>query len=276
MFKYFKNSFRKRAARRITKEYPPKVDTYHLKDIGPVEFANWSNPLIAPLQLSADMVSFFRQFINPGDLAIDIGANIGDTTVPIALCAGVNGLTLGFDPNPYVFKILQENASLNKDKTNIVPVPFAISQQEEEFYFISSEASFGNGGISPTKKSIHGKFIYPGKIKGVNLKTFLEENYKEWLPKFTFIKIDTEGYDKEILKSIKDLITTYKPVIIAESFGKASRAEKIELYEVIEQMDYDIYYFEDFNIAAKVQKLINKNDITNYKKTINIYALPKK
>jgi hypothetical protein len=45
------------------------------------------------------------------------------------------------------------NASLNKDKTNIVPINFAISQTEEEFYYISSEASFCNGGISLTTKS---------------------------------------------------------------------------------------------------------------------------
>ena len=276
MFKYLKASFRRKIARRITKEYPPKIDTFDVKGIDTVEFANWDNPLVAPLQLDSNMIAFFKKFIKEGDLAIDIGANIGDTTVPIALASGASGLTLGFDPNPYVFKILQKNASLNKDKTNIEAIPFAITEREEEFYFISSEASFANGGISTTKESKHGKFIYPGKIKGVNLKKFLEENYKNWLPKFSFIKIDTEGYDKEILKSIKDLITVFKPTIIAESFDKASNAEKIELYEVIEQLGYDVFYFEDFNIEAKVQKLDHKNDITNYKQTVNIYATPKK
>lgn len=276
MLNYFRASLRRKIARRITKEYPPKINIYDLKDVGRVEFANWTNPLVSPLQLSADMTAFFRQFIKPGDLAIDIGANIGDTTVPMALCAGAKGLTLGFDPNPYVFKILEVNASLNKDKTHIIPLPFAISQKEEEFYFISSEASFGNGAISPTKESTHGKFIHSQKIKGVNLKKFLEENYKEWLSKFSFIKIDTEGYDKEIIKSIKDLLSECKPVIIAESFGKASNPAKIELYEVIEQLGYDIYFFEDFNINAQVKKLVDKNEITAYKKTINIYALPKR
>lgn len=275
MITYLKNSFRRKIARRITKEYPPKIDTYHFKNIGPVEFANWENPLVGSFPLSEDTTDFFKQFIKQGDLAIDIGANIGDTTVPIALCTGVNGMTLGFDPNPYVFKILQVNASLNKDKTNIIPVPCAISEKEEEFYFISSEASFANGGISPTKESIHGKFIYPQKIKGVNLKQYLEENYQEWLPKFSFVKIDTEGYDKEILKSIKDLITAYKPTIIAESFGKATDTAKVELYEIISNLGYDIYYFEDFNIKANIQKLTDKQDIIKYKQTINIYALPK-
>lgn len=276
MFTYLKNSFRRKIARRYTKEYPHKVDRYDLKDIGMVEFANWTNPLIRPLQLNADMVDFFRKFIRKGDLTIDIGANIGDTTVPIALCAGAEGMTLGFDPNPYVFKILQVNANLNRDKTNIIPLPFAISTQEEEFYFISSEASFGNGGISPTKESKLGRFVYPGKIKGVNLKALLESQYKEWLPKLSFIKIDTEGYDKEIIKSIQDLILAYKPTIIAESFGKASNDAKMELYEVIERLRYDIYYFEDFNVHARVQKLDDKSEITSYKHTINIYALPKK
>jgi FkbM family methyltransferase len=276
MFNYLKSSFRRKIARRFTKEYPPKVDSFDITGIGTLEFANWDNPLVTPVQIDSNMITFFQKFIKEGDLVIDIGANIGDTTVPMAVAAGASGLTLGFDPNPYVFKILQKNASLNKDKTNIEPVPYAISVREEEFYFISSEASFSNGGIAPTKDSKHGKFIYPDKIKGVNLKEFLEKNYKERLSKFTFIKIDTEGYDKEIVKSIRDLITAYKPTIIAESFGKATNADKEELYEVIEQLGYDIYYFEDFNIEATVQKLNHKNDMIGYKQTINIYATPKK
>ncbi|MEQ1799041.1 MAG: FkbM family methyltransferase [Lacibacter sp.] len=276
MIKYLKASLQRKIARRITKEYPPRIDSYELKNIGTVQFANWTNPLMSPLKLDSNMIAFFSQFIKEGDLAIDIGANIGDTTVPMALCAGKNGLILGFDPNPYVFKILEVNAGLNKDKTNIHPLPFAISVTDETFYFISSEASFGNGGISTKKDIKHGKFIYPDKVQGLNLKKFLKEKYEQWLTKLSFIKIDTEGYDKEIIKSIADLISEYKPVIIAESFGKLTNGEKIELYQIIENLDYNIYYFEDFTIEGKVQKLTHENEITNYKETINIYATPKK
>ena len=276
MFKYLKASFRRKIARRFTKEYPPKVDTFDIPGIGTLEFANWDNPLVTPIEIDSNMISFFQKFIKEGDLVIDIGANIGDTTVPMAVAAGVSGLALGFDPNPYVYKLLLKNASLNKDKTNIEAIPYAISVQEEEFYFISSEASFSNGGISPTKESKHGKYIYPDKIKGVNLKEFLEQNYKERLSKISFIKIDTEGYDKEIIKSIKDLITAYKPSIIAESFGKATDAAKEELFEVIEQLGYDIFYFEDFYKDSKIQKLNHKSDLIKFKQTINIYATPKK
>jgi hypothetical protein len=139
---------------------------------------------------------------------------------------------------------------------------------------VSSEASFSNGAISPTKNSVHGKFIFPDKIKGINLLALLEQRYKEKLNNFSFIKIDTEGYDKEIIKSIGDLIDKYKPVIVAESFGNSRDEDKIELYDVIKQHGYEIFYFEDFDINAKVIKLENNYEITNWKKTINVYAVP--
>src|SRR5690606_23932207 len=119
-----------------------------------------------------------------------------------ALAAGVTGLALGFDPNPLVFKILEKNATLNPGKQRIVPLRYAITTEEESFYYISSEASFANGGISTTLNSRHGKYVYPEKIQGINLQAFLEKNYPGQLHALSFIKVDAEGYDKEILKSI--------------------------------------------------------------------------
>src|SRR5690242_894553 len=191
LFHYLQASFRRKKARRFTREYPADIRSYDLKEEGTIDFANWDNPLACPATITREMVDFFRQFIRKGDLVIDIGANIGDTTVPMALAAGASGTTLAFDPNPYVYKILEKNASLNKGKQHIIPLPYAITDKEEEFYYISSEASFANGGISTTRSSQHGKFIYPGKIKGVNLLAFLEHAYTDKLKSLSFIKIDT-------------------------------------------------------------------------------------
>jgi len=274
LINYLKASFRRKRARRYTREYPAKINSFDLRDEGKIEFANWDNPLVSPRKVSQEMVDFFKRFIKKGDLVIDIGANIGDTTVPMALAAGSTGITLGFDPNPYVFKILEINASLNKEKQNIVPFPYAITVKDEDFYYVSSEASFSNGAISSTKTSVHGKFIFPEKIKGVNLLKLLEREYSGNLNKISFIKIDAEGYDKEIVKSISGLIDKYKPAIVAESFGDSTPGEKAELYNVIDQHGYEIFYFEDFDNNTRTIKLENSHEITRWKKTINIYAVP--
>ncbi len=276
VLEYLKSSFKRKVARRVTREYPPTIGSFLLEKDGRIDFANWSNPLIKPYKIDQNMVDFFRKFIHPGDLVIDIGANIGDTAVPMALAAGAAGLTLAIDPNPLVFKILEVNASLNKGMQNIQPLCLAISASDDEFYYISSEASFGNGGISKTTNSSHGNYVYPEKIKGVHLKTLLEQDYKDWLPKLSFIKIDTEGYDKEIIKSISDLLENSKPVIVAESFDEATVEDKIELFNVISRHGYDIYYFEDFDITAKVVELKDSEALAAWKSTINIYAVPKK
>ncbi len=274
MIKYFKESFRRKVARRITKEYPHSVIQFELEKDGVIEFAKWENPLASPIEIRQSDIDFFRQFIKEGDFIIDIGANIGDTTVPMAIAAGKEGLTLGFDPNPYVYKILEANATLNKDKSNIVPVLSAISAEEEEFYFISSEASFANGGISPSRESNHGKFIYPHKVKGVNLYSYLKEHHKEWLDKFSFIKIDTEGYDKEIIRSVADLIEACKPVIVAESFGKSPDEAKMELFERISKHGYTLFYFEDFTQGTHIEEIKEAKEMCKWQNTINIYAIP--
>ena len=274
---YFKESFRRKKARRITMEYPAKLDTFQLKDEGKIEFYNWDNPLVSPVAITQEKVDFYKQFIKKGDMVIDIGANTGDTTVPMALAAGANGITLGFDPNPYVFKLLEKNAALNPNKQNIVTLPYAITVKEEEYFYISSEASFSNGGISPTSDSAHGKFIYPEKIKGVNLLDFLQINYPGNLEKLSFIKIDTEGYDKEIIKSITDLILKYKPTLIAESFAHSNPAERIELFDLVKGLGYDLYYFEDFLSTAKVIEIVSSEQLINWgRKSIDFYAVPKK
>jgi FkbM family methyltransferase len=274
MFNYFKKSLQRKIARRITKDYPPIITDIELPKEGKIQFGFWSNPLGAHVEINQEGVDFFRKFIKEGDLVIDIGANIGDTTVPMALAAGKSGLTLGFDPNPYVYKVLVKNAALNKELTNIIPLPHAISANEEEFYYVSSEASFANGGISSTKESTHGKFVSPEKIKGVNLLQYLEKNHSDRLDRLSFIKIDTEGYDKEILKSIPDLISKYKPVIVAESFGRSTDEAKMELFEIVHQHGYTIYYFGDFDDTSEVIELTSKEEMTKWSHTINIYAVP--
>lgn len=238
-----------------------------------MEFAEWENPLVKMPPLSQSMVDFFKKFIQKGDTVIDIGANIGDTTVPMALATGQTGLTVAFDPNPFVFKGLEQNARLNAGKQHIVPFRNAITVRAEEFFYVSSEASFANGGISPTRESRHGKFVFPEKIKGVNLLDFLKANYPDQLDRLSFIKIDAEGYDKEIIKSIRELLKLYKPTVVAESFGPSSRQDKEELFNVLAELGYELYYFDDFRSDAKTIKLNTAADLANWKKTINIYGI---
>ena len=273
MFSWIKQSVKRKKARRIFAEYPYNLVQFNLETDGIIEFADWENPLTCKKIITQKEVSFFRKFVKKGDLAIDIGANIGDTTVPLALAAGSEGMLLGFEPNPFIFKILEKNARLNKDKTNIIPIQYAITDEPGEFYYNSSEASFSNGGISKKPSGQHGRFQMKSKVRGVNLSQILHKDYKDRLSNLSFIKIDCEGLDKEIIISITDVIQACKPVIIAECLMTLSKNEKEELYDALHNSGYDLFYFEDFLSDTKIESLKRKD--MNKNKTFNLYALPR-
>lgn len=274
LFRYIKEKLARRKARRVFQEYPYEVQDFQLGKEGIVQFANWRNPLMKDFILTQAHVDSFRRFIPEGTLAIDIGTNIGDTTVPMGIAAGKEGLVLGFEPNPHILKIAEANAGLNKNKTNIEILPYAIAEKEAEFYYASSEASLSNGGISDKPDSIHGSYTLPHKIQAVNLEKFLEQNYAHWLPKLSFIKIDTEGYDMEIIQSIQRLLGKYKPVVEAECFSKLTVQQRNSLFDCIVSQGYEIYYFDDLGNAGSEQKL-SKSDMQKWKH-FNFYAIPDK
>jgi FkbM family methyltransferase len=265
MFKFLKKTIERKIARRVTREYPIRIDSFKLDDYGVIQFANWENPLVEQKEIDQKYIDFLKKFIKEGDFVIDIGANIGHMTIPMAIICGKNGLTLSFDPNPYVFKILQKNAELNNMISNIQAYNFAITDVDDEFYYNSSEASFNNGGISKEKKSRHGKYSLSQKIKGVNLEKFLQNTYPEKLSELRLIKIDTEGYDKEIIKSISNILIKYNPIVISECFGKNSQADRFEHFELLKSKGYSLYHIEDFNIDSEIVPILTKEDMLKWK-----------
>src|SRR5712691_5456894 len=107
------------------REYPYEVVTFELATEGDVRFARWRHPGETPKVVTQQSVDALRTFLREGDVAIDIGAHTGDSTLPIALAVGARGLVFALEPNPYVFKVLAATAALNPAKTRIVPLMFA-------------------------------------------------------------------------------------------------------------------------------------------------------
>jgi FkbM family methyltransferase len=252
-------------------EYEFRQVSFTLPTDGVVQYAQWLHPGEFGNEVTQVQVDFFRRYINRGDFAIDIGANEGDTTVPMALAAGAEGLTLGLEPNPHVFRVLEANAALNRDRTNIVPLNFAATAEDGEFTFGSGDPSYGNGGIVGFTHNKARNTRYTFQVTGRNLSRYLEQHYAEWLPRLRFVKIDTEGYDKEIVKAIGGLLDTYRPTLVTECFGPSLPEEKLELYDVIARHKYTLFWLADFAIGEN--EPLERPAVT-VKQTRNIIAIP--
>ncbi len=56
-------------------------------------------------------VDFLRLLLRPGDLALDVGANLGAITIGMAERVGPTGLVHAFEPQRPIYEILAANAT---------------------------------------------------------------------------------------------------------------------------------------------------------------------
>jgi FkbM family methyltransferase len=246
------------------KEYGTELREFNLPAYGTVKYAQWLNPCEGLKDISESRIGFFSTFVHTGDFAIDVGAHTGDTTIPLALAVGKQGTVLALEPSPVVYKILFQNANLNQDKTNIIPLCAAATQYDGEFFYNSSEPTFNNGGISERVSSRHGKYALPEKVQGIHLGNYLRANYQNKLSRFSFIKIDTEGGDYDVMLSLSGIINEIHPIIVAECFRKWRNRIRYRLFDYLVSCNYSVYHVSDFTSAGVFTQL-SRTDMAKWR-----------
>ena len=221
--------------------YPVEVETFSLTTDGSIQYARWLHPGETRKVIRQQTVDELRKFIRPGDVAIDIGAHTGDTTIPMALAAGASGTVLALEPNPYVFRVLEQNAALNQGKAHIVPLMFAATDEPGDFSFQYSDAGFCNGGLHPgISRWAHGH-AFDLAVRGENLQAYLSRHFPALVPRIRFLKTDTEGYDYQVIASLQDLIARQKPFIKAEVYKQLAVGAREQFYKFLVDLGYDVH-----------------------------------
>lgn len=222
------------------------IEAHDLPGEGRVEVARWLHPRAARVGPTQAAVDQLRQFLRPGDVAIDIGAHTGATAVPTALAVGPSGLVLALEPNPYVFPVLERNAALNPGKTAIVPLRFAAMRVDGQYEFQYGGPDYANGGFHEgMSRWLHGS-AFKLRVEGKNLPDFLAQRYPDLAPRIRFIKIDTEGFDLGVLETLEALLRSRRPYLQVEMFSlrKSIAGYRLKLYQFLRSHGYELYRIE--------------------------------
>lgn len=226
------------------REYGYTVQDFNFTREGPVQYASWDHPKEAPKRFDQDYVDVLREFLRPGDFAIDIGAHSGDTTLPMALAVGPQGGVFALEPNPHVFKVLAANAELNRGKTRIYPLMFAATDEDGQFEFEYSDPGFSNGGLHQgISHWRHGHF-FKLTVQGRNLLRFLRREYPRETERVRYIKIDAEGYDRSIVASLRELIAANRPYLRTEIYKHLPAETRCAYFRELTQLGYVLHKFE--------------------------------
>ena len=187
-------------------------------------------------------LEYSKQFISNGDYCLDIGSSIGSTALPMA----INGAekVICFEPSRQRFEVLLSNIKQNNLENEIVALNAAASEKHNEKVKLFNTHTLDNGGLEEYCFNKHE--CSPEIINTLNISIFLQEKFSlEQISKIKFIKIDTEGADAEILRSLKPILSIVKPVIMVEWFFNEKFNK--ELFDSIEYINYNATSPEDFS-----------------------------
>jgi len=239
---------------------------------GQIEYARWLNPKVKDLSLSDGELSQLRSFIHEGDFAIDVGAQVGDSTLPIALACGASGLVLALEPNPATFAILEANSRHNSGRINIFPLCCAATDTNGRFVFDYGNPDMSNGGYHQgVSRWRHGSAISI-EVEGRRLDEILAERFVERMPRLRYIKVDVNGHDLGVLRSVETIISKYRPFIKTEVNRRISERDRQEMYTFLSRHGYTVHRIESpENLRGPI---ISGGDGMFSNKTFDIFAVP--
>lgn len=182
-------------------------------------------------EFSEEEVKLWRNILKPGMVALDIGANIGAHTVPLAQMVYPGGGVIAFEPQPFIFQMLCGNVARNglqhvicersivADKPGVAQV-HAIDYREH-----------GNFGGYEVKGS-HAGMPLPTNVTTV-------DSFR--LAACDLIKVDVEGMEQEVLIGAARTIRQHRPYLYVECDRDEHR---LQLFSLLGKYDYDVRWHE--------------------------------
>jgi FkbM family methyltransferase len=159
-------------------------------------------------------IDFLEKLVSKGDVVIDVGANIGIITIPMAKKVGSEGYVLSLEAHSMLFYTLCGNIALNNLNHVQVFNRAAADKTGSMFYFphldFSKSGNFGNMKLAGllNAKDDQGK-IYDNPVTAVAIDDLGISNPK-------LIKIDVEGMEPVVLNGLRKTIKRAKPILYVE------------------------------------------------------------
>ncbi len=149
--------------------------------------------------------------IRPGDVVLDIGANIGYYTLILARLVGETGRVYAFEPDPANFELLKKNVRANGYQ-NVVYVKKAVSDQSGPLSLY----------LCPDNKGDHRIYDSQDNREVVEIEAVsLDEHFSEFQGEINFIKMDIQGAEGRAVRGMRRLLSRHPETSMITEFWPA-------------------------------------------------------
>ncbi|MBI4129053.1 MAG: FkbM family methyltransferase [Parcubacteria group bacterium] len=185
----------------------------------PAAFKNWLVALRLINEIILQDEYRVRERISKEAVVIDAGANIGVFTVFSARIAK-EGAVYAFEPTSATFESLQKNA---RPYGQVVVKRSALGNRIGQAELLVANSS--GEGNTLTDSGIQGAYDDKEVVPITMIDAFVHE---QKLSRVDFIKIDTEGFEKEILEGAVETIRRHRPALALSAYHKEGDPERLQ------------------------------------------------
>jgi FkbM family methyltransferase len=175
------------------RQYVLASDDDYLDQLGPV--------------FESDMVRLFRTLVNPSDVVLDVGANIGCTCLLLSQLARQ---VYVFEPAPSTFRFLKDNIE-RSGAANIVLLNVGLGAEPSRLPLTYAPSNRAGGYVSDHTNASSGH-----RSEEIEVRTLDAVMSESAIPSVDFIKIDTEGFEPHVLRGASQTLAAFKPTVVIE------------------------------------------------------------
>ena len=178
------------------------------------------------------------KYVKDDTIVLDVGANFGQLSVLLSMCKK-NVEVYSFEASKYIFEILKKNVQINN--ANVKLFHNLVGNETEQELFIkkldiSKFNTYGSNMIEKTEvRNENSRNIE--KINSIKIDDIFFDK------EISFMKIDVQGYDLEVLKGSKNtIIKQQMPIIFEyeEDFAKDFNYTFNNFENFIDEINYKI------------------------------------
>ena len=193
-----------------------------------------------------------KHLIRPGDVVLDVGANIGYYTVIFSKLVGPSGKIFAFEPTKHFGDVLKQNIRANHLE-NIEIVNVGLSNKRQKLSI----------DIGPSSATLHSPAEFDVIIdhEEIPLLTLNDFVRLRQLEKIDFIKIDIDGHEPLFFEGAWEVLDKYSPVVIFE----VSHLHYLQagftawdFYDSVNAKGYRFFHEDDFSEITSRETFLRK------------------
>ena len=207
--------------------------------------------------------------IKSNSIFVDVGANIGSISIPIANLMSQKGvMVVSCEASKVIYERLKRNIKLNLID-NVSVIKSAIYSHNNGITFYEQKLTNKNMGLSSARKNFDiGEFVEQ-KIESITLDSLYESLQSD--KKISVIKIDVQGAEIDVLLGASQIMKSHRPVFIFEhedEYHDNANNVKNKIIEIFDKNNYDLYALD-----SNLDGILVPIDLSVYVNA-NIVALP--